>query len=519
LRDLGGLLVIDFIDMTPSRNQREVENRLKEALKLDRARVQIGRISRFGLLEMSRQRLRPSLGEYSHIICPRCDGQGSIRSVESLALSVLRLIEEEAIKEHTGRVIAQLPVAVASFLLNEKRNVISALESRFSMHVVLIPNPHFDTPKFTLQRIRDDEIKKELEPEASYTLIKQDREAEDTAHSVLSKQLPREVPAISMVKPATPAPISSPERRPKPPAPQEQPQPTGGLLKRLWQRLFGDMELSNEPVVATVASLPTSSTQGGNRRRQPSGQDKRPRPGNRPQARPPRPARAESENTPQKPRPVSENPQSGTLPAEKQPTADVNQVQSDERSPTVPLPEDIGAVNADVAGETLFNPTEEEENKPKRSRRGRRGGRRRRRTAGEEANGNTNGQPVDGVLMEESEFSEEAELAEPIDEPVIQPVEHASEAVPSGAQALHPETKNSRFKIGEEESAKEAQDALPKPVVVQSVDATPASVDSSAEDPREAKHADAAEHDAAEPSEKHTDAAEHHAAEPHRSSS
>ena len=139
LRDLGGLFVIDFIDMTPSRNQREVENRLKEAMKEDRARVQIGRISRFGLLEMSRQRLRPSLGESSHQVCPRCDGHGYIRSVDSLALSILRIIEEEALKENTGRVTAQLPVEVATYLLNEKRQIIADVEKRHD--VAYRPDP------------------------------------------------------------------------------------------------------------------------------------------------------------------------------------------------------------------------------------------------------------------------------------------------------------------------------------------------------------------------------------------
>ncbi|MEW8222972.1 MAG: ribonuclease E, partial [Candidatus Thiodiazotropha taylori] len=136
LRDLGGLFVIDFIDMTPSRNQREVENRLKDALKQDRARVQIGRISRFGLLEMSRQRLRPSLGEASELVCPRCKGHGTIRGVESLSLSVLRIIEEEAMKENTGRIMAQLPVDMATFLLNEKRQMIHDIEKRQSIEVV-----------------------------------------------------------------------------------------------------------------------------------------------------------------------------------------------------------------------------------------------------------------------------------------------------------------------------------------------------------------------------------------------
>ena len=154
LRDLGGLFVIDFIDMTPSRNQREVENRLKEAMKEDRARVQIGRISRFGLLEMSRQRLRPSLGESAHQVCPRCDGHGYIRSVDSLALSVLRILEEEALKENTGRVTAQLPVEVATYLLNEKRQMIADVETRHNVSIVLIPNRQLDTPKYEIERIR-----------------------------------------------------------------------------------------------------------------------------------------------------------------------------------------------------------------------------------------------------------------------------------------------------------------------------------------------------------------------------
>ena len=148
LRDLGGLVVIDFIDMMQSRNQREVENRMKEALKQDRARIQVGRISRFGLLEMSRQRLRPSLGESSQITCPRCNGQGTIRGVDSLALSILRIIEEEAMKDKTSRIIAQVPVAVGSFLLNEKRSIINSIENRHNINVTMVPNASMETPRF-----------------------------------------------------------------------------------------------------------------------------------------------------------------------------------------------------------------------------------------------------------------------------------------------------------------------------------------------------------------------------------
>jgi ribonuclease E len=157
LRDLGGLVVIDFIDMTPPRHQRAVENRLKDAVKPDRARVQIGKISRFGLLEMSRQRLRPSLGEASQGTCPRCNGQGTVRSNESLALSILRLLEEEAIKDNTSQVNAQVPVPVATYLLNEKRKSVRRIEKRHGCHVVIIPNPHLETPHYEVIRLKKDE--------------------------------------------------------------------------------------------------------------------------------------------------------------------------------------------------------------------------------------------------------------------------------------------------------------------------------------------------------------------------
>jgi len=157
LRDLGGLVVIDFIDMTPVRHQREVENRMRDAVKQDRARIQLGRISRFGLLEMSRQRLRPSIGETSQGVCPRCNGTGHVRSVESLALSILRLMEEEAIKENTQHVQAQVPVPVATYLLNEKRRSVFHIEKHHSVNILIIPNPHMDTPQYEVLRVRTDE--------------------------------------------------------------------------------------------------------------------------------------------------------------------------------------------------------------------------------------------------------------------------------------------------------------------------------------------------------------------------
>ncbi|QDP01126.1 ribonuclease E [Thalassotalea sp. PS06] len=157
LRDLGGLVVIDFIDMTPVRHQREVENRMREAVRSDRARIQLSRISRFGLLEMSRQRLRPSIGETSQGTCPRCNGTGHVRGVESLALSVLRLMEEEAIKDKTSQVHAQVPVPVGTYLLNEKRNAVGHIEKRHNVKVLILPNQNMDTPQYEVIRVRDDE--------------------------------------------------------------------------------------------------------------------------------------------------------------------------------------------------------------------------------------------------------------------------------------------------------------------------------------------------------------------------
>ena len=204
LRDLGGLFVIDFIDMTPSRNQREVENRLKDALKQDRARVQIGRISRFGLLEMSRQRLRPSLGEASEQACPRCKGHGTVRGVESLSLSVLRIIEEEAMKENTGRIMAQLPVDMATFLLNEKRQMIHDIEKRQSIEVVLIPNIHLETPNYQIDRIRVSDMPEDDEAVSSYKLVSE--ESVEPPEYTSAKQLKAEQPAVKSIAPSSPAP-------------------------------------------------------------------------------------------------------------------------------------------------------------------------------------------------------------------------------------------------------------------------------------------------------------------------
>jgi ribonuclease E len=206
LRDLGGLIVIDFIDMESSKNQREVEQRLKEALHYDRARVQTGKISRFGLMELSRQRLRPALNEGTHITCPRCNGTGVIRDVESSALHVLRLIQEEAMKESTATVHAQVPVDVATYLLNEKRTEISKLEARLKVEIVLIPNKHIETPHYRLERLRHDD-ERLSNYRLSYTTV--DAPTEDSAYieSKFGSEKPRQEAVVKGITPSQPAPV------------------------------------------------------------------------------------------------------------------------------------------------------------------------------------------------------------------------------------------------------------------------------------------------------------------------
>src|SRR5688500_11477369 len=239
LRDLGGLIVVDFIDMESQKNQRAVEDRMREAVKQDRARIQIGRISRFGLLELSRQRLRPSIGESASIACPRCSGMGTIRSVDSLALALLRLIGEEARKDRTVKVIAQLPVEVATYLMNEKRDWLNGIETKSGAQVVLVPNKYMETPAYEIRRVRDDE-------------------AGLPENSTISHQIPVAPPVTpnEMVKneerPAAPTPIvvaSSIATIPPPPtiamettiAPVKPPAPVQqiGVFVRFWRFLFG----------------------------------------------------------------------------------------------------------------------------------------------------------------------------------------------------------------------------------------------------------------------------------------
>ncbi len=233
IRDLGGLIVIDFIDMSPISHQREVENRLREAVKNDRARIQIGRISRFGLLEMSRQRLRPSLREANQIVCPRCSGQGTIRNVSSLSLAVLRLIVEECMKERGSQIQVHVPISVATYLLNEKRQQISELESQYRCSILVLPHADLETPHYAINRIRNSELSNQLKEQLSHE-IHYDVTTETPGEELV--KLEKEIPAVKNTPPEKSAPKAIPRRRTK--------KKPDNLLQRLLKSLFGTKKKS-----------------------------------------------------------------------------------------------------------------------------------------------------------------------------------------------------------------------------------------------------------------------------------
>lgn len=265
LRDVGGLVVIDFIDMTPTRHQREVENRLRDSLSQDRARIQVARISRFGLMEMSRQRLRPSLGESANNVCPRCNGQGTIRSSDSLALSILRLIEEEAIKDNTIQVHSQVPVDVATYLLNEKRQSVNHIEKRHNVKIVIIPNHHLETPHFEVLRIRDDEV-----PEsASFELVQKPEQTESPVSITLTQDKAKlEEPALKGLQ----APSAAPA--PAAPAAKTKSVPQTSLFSRLasW---FKGLFSSDEESDTTDRQQPNRNRSQNQRNSQGRGRNRR----------------------------------------------------------------------------------------------------------------------------------------------------------------------------------------------------------------------------------------------------
>ena len=249
LRDLGGLIVIDFIDMEAAKNQREVENRLRDALRHDRARVQTGKISRFGLLELSRQRLRPALAETSYITCPRCNGTGHIRSTESSALHIVRILEEEAMKDNTGAVHLQVPVDVATFLLNEKRVDIARIEMRHKVQLIIVPNRHLETPAHEIIRLRHDQLNAEDIALASYQMVQKPAEEDERLPSKANERPARPEAAVKGIAPAQPAPMAVPEAAPVEAAPAPEPK---GLIARImgW---FSGGKTAPAPAPAAVA--------------------------------------------------------------------------------------------------------------------------------------------------------------------------------------------------------------------------------------------------------------------------
>ncbi len=258
LRDLGGLIVIDFIDMESARNQREVENQLRDSLRPDRARVQIGKISRFGLMELSRQRLRPALAEGSHIPCPRCHGIGHIRGIESTALHILRILQEEAMKENTGAVHAQVPVDVATYLLNEKRAEFHAIESRLKVNVVLIPNIHLETPNYTVTRLKHEELNHADLPPPSYLMMTAPEKPEPLPSEQTEAATPKPTAVVKASLPSQPAPIIEPKQK-------AAETPVGTEQPNIISKIFGWFKRTPAPAAASTAQPATREGGRGER--------------------------------------------------------------------------------------------------------------------------------------------------------------------------------------------------------------------------------------------------------------
>ena len=314
LRDLGGLIVIDFIDMENPKHQREVENRLRDALHHDRARVQTGKISRFGLLELSRQRLQPSLGETSYKSCPRCHGTGQIRGTESSALHILRILQEEAMKENTGALHVQLPVDVATFLLNEKRVDIHTLETRLKVTVMLIPNIHLETPNYSIARLRHDELNRSDAAEPSYKMATMPESEEDAAAATALLPIARLEAAVKSIAPAQRQPTARPTALVPPPA---------GMFDRIFGWFKKTLVDEAEPTPAPVAEAkPRERSATRNERPR----ERKAPAGRRPETREPREAKPARE--PREPRePRTERPADASKTARlprppKQPRAD-----------------------------------------------------------------------------------------------------------------------------------------------------------------------------------------------------
>jgi ribonuclease E len=373
LRDLGGLIVIDFIDMENPKHQREVENRLRDALHHDRARVQTGKISRFGLLEMSRQRLQPSLGETSYNPCPRCHGTGHIRGTESSALHILRILQEEAMKENTGAVHVQLPVDVATFLLNEKRIDIHTMESRLKVNVVMIPNIHMETPHYTITRLRHDELNQGEANEPSYKMATLPES--ETSYEAAQAAVPgRPEAAVKSIAPPQPVPAARP-------VVAAQPAMQSGLFNRIfgWFKKLGEEAPAAEatPAAEPVAAITRRDRPSERRERKPA--QRRGRGEGRGESRQAEPRASEARNNGEMAKETAKPPRAPRQPKPRPPEA---------KTEAVPR-----------AAEAAASPpgTASEEKREPRSRRGR--GNRRPREGRQEAVGN-NGDATPHAIIE-----------------------------------------------------------------------------------------------------------------------
>ncbi len=432
LRDLGGLIVIDFIDMESQKNQREVEERLREALRHDRARVQIGKISRFGLLELSRQRLQPSLGETSYITCPRCGGTGHIRSTESFALHLLRMLQEEAIKENTAAVHVQAPVDVCTYLLNEKRTDILNIEARHKVEIILIPNVHFETPRYSLVRLRHDQLNQVGTLLPSYQMVEKPAEPEIELKAGGAAKPERAQPVVQGITPAQPAPTPAPKSETSPVAQK------GGLFGRIVNWLRG-LHATEAP--AAEAAKPTEPVREVRETRR--GREERE--GRR--------ARGERLARPERAEPRAARPERTearvTEPRAARPERTEHQERRRERPPVPPVvsetPESVPALEAGEA--TAPTVAEAREGRARRRRRGRREARP-EMAAETTAIGATSGEtprepvaserPTEATSAEVTKSAIAAELATPVQEVAVTqalPEEDEHKAIPAEAPA------------------------------------------------------------------------------------
>lgn len=367
LRDIGGLIVVDFIDMGSTRHHREVEQKLNEALSLDRARIQVGRISRFGLLEMSRQRLRPSLGETVLERCPRCEGRGRIRSIESLGILVLRLIHEETIKEKTAAVKVETPLDVLTYLVNEKRSALLELENKWGGHVVLVPNPNLETPFFHIERIRDDQ-QNEI-GNSSYSAI-QAIEVKSTETKVNGNKT---VPTVSRVHPSAVA--------PRLPFSMEATSPKETWLARLFKTLRGTpTTTSSSQQQSTSSPKPKASVEPSNRDRRNDGRRRSQNQSNRPRRDRPTRRRTTSQRTTEKPVSAPKTSHSSATPS-------ASKAADTQTNNTSPQNKNLPGIGSDTGDKPAHRGS--------RTRRGRRGGRRRsnRSTPDKSSAGGTQNRP------------------------------------------------------------------------------------------------------------------------------